>query len=176
MTCRKNDAGRCRVSARNRVSLLSIILVGSFTFTTGTCSQTGNTGGSKNAPSAGHTTGSPDDEVWKKIEFNGEMLFVRTNGFFYRKPSYPYYGFHTYIGSNLPESTVVGAPESVITDIEGNCQTRHYHVLGSLYYQGKNRSGIPMQSTPAEDFERKLVPGSVLEKAFDMLCKLAETP
>ena len=97
------------------------------------------------------------------------------NGFYYSKPRYPGYGFHTYIVSNLPESTIVGAPESVMNDVEGNCETRTFHVLGTLFFAGKNRSGQAMKELPSEDVERKLVPGSPFEKAFDILCKVAQS-
>jgi hypothetical protein len=60
-----------------------------------------------------------------------------------------------------------------MNDVEGKCETRHYHVIGSLFFAGKNRSGVAMQNLPSEDVERKLVPNSPFEKAFDMLCKIA---
>ncbi|HTF68034.1 MAG TPA: surface-adhesin E family protein, partial [Edaphobacter sp.] len=69
--------------------------------------------------------------------------------------------------------TIVGAPQSVMYDIEGNCDTRTYHLLGSLYFADKNRAGLAMESSPAEGVERKLIPNSALERAFDMLCKLS---
>jgi hypothetical protein len=46
-------------------------------------------------------------------------------------------------------------------------------VLGSLFFAGRNRSGLAMKNMPSEDVERKLVPNSPFEKAFDMLCKIA---
>ncbi len=111
--------------------------------------------------------GGRADDKWQKIQSGGREIFVMTNGY--------YSGgmFHTYIVANLPESTIVGAPRSVMNDVEGNCGTRHYHVLGSLFFAGKNRSGMAMQSTPPEDVERKIVSNSPFEKAFDMLCQIA---
>jgi hypothetical protein len=91
-----------------------------------------------------------------------------TNGGFY--PT----GFHTYIVANLPESDIVGAPQSIMHEVEGNCETRTYHKLGSLFFAGKNRSGTAMKEMPPEDLERKSVPGSSFEKAFDMLCQIAK--
>jgi hypothetical protein len=46
-------------------------------------------------------------------------------------------------------------------------------VLGSLFFAGKNRSGVAMQQLPAEDVERKVAPDSLFEKAFDLLCNIA---
>lgn len=123
--------------------------------------------------------GSPDD-VWQKVQNDGREIYVMTNGRYYKTnpplstaEHHSGYGFATYIVANLPESTIVGAPQSVMHQVEGNCETRHYSVLGSLFFAGKNRSGMPMESTPPENVERKLVPNSPFEKAFDMLCKIA---
>lgn len=120
-----------------------------------------------------HVIGSKDD-VWEKVESQGRFIYVKTNGFYYRKPQYSGYGFHTYIVSNLPDSTIVGAPQSVMNDVEGNCETRTFHVLGSVFFAGKNRDGVAMYNLPAERVERKLVKYSPFEKAFDMLCKTAK--
>ena len=117
---------------------------------------------------AQQTIGSPDDK-WQKVKGNdGREIYVMTNGRFY--PT----GFHTYLVANLPESDIVGAPQSVMHDVEGNCETGTYHKLGSLFFAGKNRSGVAMQSLPPEEVERKLVPNSPFEKVFGMLCKIAE--
>jgi hypothetical protein len=124
--------------------------------------------------------GSPDD-IWQKVQSGGREISVMTNGRYYSTnpplstmERHSGYGFHTYIVANLPENTIVGAPQSVMHEIEGNCEMRHYHVLGHLFFAGKNRSGVAMHSMPPEDVERTLVPNSPFEKAFDMLCKIAE--
>ena len=119
-----------------------------------------------------HAIGSPDDK-WQKVQSGDREIYVKMNGFFYSRPQYPGYGFHTYIVTNLLENNIVGAPQSVMNDVEGNCSTRTFHVLGSLFFAGKNRSGEAMKSLPPEDVERKLVPGSPFEKAFEMLCRVA---
>jgi len=124
-------------------------------------------------PGAARTIGSADDK-WQKVESGGKEIYVKTNGFYYTKPGYSGYGFHTYIVANLPESSIVGAPKSVMNDVEGNCETRTFHVLGTLFFTGKNRSGVAMKNLPAENVERKVIPGSAFEKAFDMLCATAE--
>ena len=123
--------------------------------------------------------GSPDD-IWQKVQSDGPEIYVMTSGRYYNTnpplstaEHHSGYGFATYIVANLPESTIVGAPQSVMHQVEGNCETRHYSVLGSLFFVGKNRSGMPMESTPPENVERKLVPNSPFEKGFDMLCKIA---
>jgi hypothetical protein len=151
-------------------------------------------GSISNPPSDEHTIGSADD-MWQKVQSDGREIYVKTNGRYYSTGRYSghafqsaegktsdgwdtitkrlVYGFDTYIVANLPESTIVGAPQSVINEVEGNCETRTFHVLGSLFFAGKNRSGVAMKNLPPEDVERKLVPNSPFEKAFDMLCKVA---
>jgi hypothetical protein len=123
--------------------------------------------------------GSPND-TWERVQSGGKEIFVMTNGrYFNTNPPlstaehHSGYGFATYIVANLPESDIVGAPQSIMYQVDGNCETRHYSVLGSLSFSGKNRSGTPSESTPPENVERKLVPSSPFEKAFDMLCKIA---
>jgi len=133
-----------------------------------------NTSFKNNSLSDEHTIGSADD-VWQKFESGGKEIYVKTNSFFYDKKHYSGTGFHTYLVANLPESNIVGAPQSVMNDLEGNCETRTFHVLGTLFFAGKDRSGVAMKAMPAENIERKLVPKSAFEKAFDMLCKIARS-
>lgn len=136
--------------------------------------QDGSVGSPESSESdAAHTIGSADDK-WQKVESGGKEIYVKMNGFYYTKPGYSGYGFHTYIVANLPESSIVGAPESVMNDVEGNCEARRYHVLGTLFFAGKNRSGVAMKSLPGDSVERKLIAGSAFEKAFDLLCATAE--
>lgn len=123
--------------------------------------------------------GSPDDK-WQRVQSGGREIVVMTNGGYYTTNSplstmerHSGYGFHTYIVANLPESSIVGASQSVLNEVEGNCETRHYHVLYSLFFAGKNRSGMPTGSLPPENVERKLISNSPFEKAFNMLCKIA---
>lgn len=112
--------------------------------------------------------GSPDAK-WQRVHSDDRQeILVMTNGIVSRS------GFHTYIVENLPESDIVGAAQSVMTEVEGSCETRHYHVRGSLFFEGKNRTGMPMEDTDSEEFERKLIPGSPFEKAFDLLCQIGK--
>lgn len=120
-----------------------------------------------------HIIGSSND-IWQKFRSDGSEIYVKTNGFYYTKESYSGYGFRTYIVANLPESNIVGAPQSIMHDVEGNCETRTFHKLGSIFFAGKNRSGVAIQNMPPEEIEKKLVPNSPFEKAFDLLCKTAK--
>jgi hypothetical protein len=117
--------------------------------------------------------GSPDD-IWQKVQSEGREIYVMINGSYNGTGFYSGYAFNTYIVTNLPESDIVGSPQSVMHEVEGGCEVRRYQLLGSLFFAGKNRSGMAMDSTPAENIERKLVPNSPFEKAFNMLCKIAK--
>lgn len=119
-------------------------------------------------------------EQWQKIVTNGGTLYVQINGrFFISKPplytpeNNSRYGFVTNVVTDLPESDIVGAPESVLKQVEGNCDIRQYSVLGTIYYGGKARSGFPSEPLPAENVVKKVIPGSGFEQAFDVLCKIA---
>ena len=127
----------------------------------------------RNPPSDQHTIGSAD-EKWQKIKSaDGREIYVMTNGSYNQLGCCSAKMFRTYLVANLPESDIVGAPQSVMTEVEGDCEARQYHVLGTLFFAGKNRSGMAMENTESEEFERKLIPGSPFEKAFDLLCKIA---
>ncbi|WP_132038634.1 surface-adhesin E family protein [Iodobacter fluviatilis] len=134
--------------------------------------QINSDGSISTSPSDEHVIGSSDD-VWQKVQSSGKEIYVKTNGFFYDKEHYSGVGFHSYIVANLPESNIIGAPQSVMNDVEGNCETRTFHVLGTLFFAGKNRSGVALNSMPPENIERNLVVNSPFEKAFNLLCKMA---
>jgi hypothetical protein len=118
-----------------------------------------------NFSAAEHTTGSTG-EKWQKVP--GTDLYAMTNVGFSQGGI-----VEMYIVENLPESDIVGAPQSVEYDIWGTCAARQYTVVSSLFYSEKNRGGYPMEDTGIEGVERKVIPGSAREKAFDMLCKIA---
>lgn len=121
-----------------------------------------------------NTIGSKDD-IWKTFQSSGKEIFVKMNGFYYTKDKYSGIGFHTHIVSNLPDSNIVGAPKSIMHDVEGNCEKNTFHILGSLFFAEKNRAGVAMRQVPAENIERKLVKDSPFEKAFNELCKIAKS-
>jgi hypothetical protein len=79
-------------------------------------------------------------------------------------------GFRTLVLSNLPESYVVGAPESMINEVEGKCGDRTYHIWETWFYAGKNGSGATLESLPPEVIIRKVAPGSLFEKVFNLMC------
>jgi hypothetical protein len=127
-----------------------------------------NPDGSIGNPAPSNPRPNAAGEVWQKVQGTDPAIYVMTN-----------VGFSQggivvmYIVENLPESDIVDAPQSVEYDIWGNCAARQYTVISSLFYSEKNRGGYPVGDTGAEDVERKVIPGSPLEKAFDMLCEIA---
>ena len=121
-----------------------------------------------------HTIGSPDD-VWQVVKAGKKEAFVKTNGYYFDRKNYSSPGFHTYIVTNLPESNIVGAPQSMMNDVEGGCRENTYHILGTVFFAGKDRSGLAMNQLPPEEIIRKVTPNSLFAKAFGVLCKTAET-
>lgn len=104
-----------------------------------------------------------DGEIWATIHGISVQL----------DPSMPVSGyFRTNIVVNLPESDVLGAPQSELIQIEGNCQSRTVTILGALPYAGKNRSGLPMvdlESGP-EGVVRKVEPNTPMQTVFNVVC------
>jgi len=81
--------------------------------------------------------GGQVSDMWQKVRSEGQEIYVRPNGFL------------------LHQGALY---------VEGNCETRHYFVLGS---------NMPTGSPAPENAERELVPNSRFEKAFDLLCNIA---
>ncbi len=112
----------------------------------------------------GNMIGSPS-EKWKKVQSGGREIYVQTNGL------YSGTQFRTNVVSNMPESGIVGAPQSVMTEVEGDCAAKTFHISRSIFFAGKNRSGMAMDSSDPENYIRKLLPNSPFEGVFIVLCK-----
>jgi hypothetical protein len=113
-----------------------------------------------------------EKEVWQKLNDN---MSVQTNALFFTKSADSYTGFRTNIVTNLPESGIVGAPQSSELWVEGNCDNRTFHVIQNMLYSEKWRGGYPVHNFQNENFIRKVQKGSSFEKAFDFMCKIART-
>lgn len=80
----------------------------------------------------------PNGETWATIYLQGKALAIQLT------PNMPATGqFQTNLVQNLPESDIVGAPQSVEIQIWGDCQTKTYQIMGMLPYEGKMRGGLP---------------------------------
>lgn len=140
----------------------------SFQFTINPDGSIGNPAPSKPAPNAA-------GEVWQKVQGTDPEVYVMTNGTYNQPGCCSAKMFRTYLVANLPESDIVGAPQSIETEIEGDCETGHYNQISSIFFAGKNRSGTPSEViTEPEVVVRKVIPGSLFEKAFNMLCEIAK--
>jgi len=127
-----------------------------------------NPDGSIGNPAPGNPTPNAAGEVCQKVQGTDPEIYVMTNVGFSQDGTVV-----MYVVENLPESDIVDAPQSVEYDIWGNCAARQYTVIDSYFFSKKNRGGYPVGDTGAENVERKVIPGSSLEKAFDMLCNIA---
>jgi hypothetical protein len=115
-------------------------------------------------------------EVWKQVPQTDIYVLMNAFGGTAGTGGLPKgSGFHTYMITDMPESDIVGAPQSMMTEIEGICGTRVFHIAGFMLYSGKHGSrGLPLGDFPQEQFERKVTPDSPFERAFNMLCEVSK--
>lgn len=106
-----------------------------------------------------------DGEVWVTLHLGPAFRIT---------PDMPTAGqFRTAIVENLPESNIVGAPQSMEIQILGDCQTKTFQVWGVLPYDGKMRAGSPeaQLATGPEEVTRRVETGSPMERVFHVVCK-----
>jgi hypothetical protein len=75
---------------------------------------------------------------------------------------------------NLTESDIVDAPQSERIQVEGECQSRTYQIMGVLPYSGKNGGGLPDVNSAATEPEgvlRKVMPDTPIWYVFNLVCK-----
>ena len=111
-----------------------------------------------------------DGTVWAVIHPNNEMLAIQLDPNTMPTSS----AFRTVMIVNLPESDVVGAPQSERILVEGECQSRTYQIMGVIPYAGKNGGGLPdvdSGTTEHEGVLRKVTADSPIWHVFDLVCK-----
>jgi hypothetical protein len=111
-----------------------------------------------------------DGTVWAVIHPNNEMLAIQ----FDPKTMPASSGFYTVMIVNLPESDIVGAPQSERIRVEGECQSRTYQIMGVVPYAGKDGGGMPdvdSADTEPEGVLRKVMPDTHMWHVFDLVCK-----
>jgi hypothetical protein len=83
--------------------------------------------------------------------------------------------FEAYIVENLPESDIVGAPESIEMYIRGDCRSKVYGVGTIQKFSGKMGDGDSLGGFTAgldyPDDTRRVEQGSVMDKVFEVGCK-----
>lgn len=107
-------------------------------------------------------------EVWTTIYLRGEPLAFQLT------PDMPTAGqFHTFIVRPLPASDIVGSPQSVKIDVQGDCAGKTYQVMGELPYFGAMGSGLPdaEHATGPEGVTRRVEPDSPMAHVFNVVCK-----
>jgi hypothetical protein len=122
-------------------------------------------------PSGNKVETLADGTVWAVLHPNNEMLAIQLDPNTMPTSS----AFHTVMIVNLPESDIVKAPQSERIQVEGDCQSRTYQIMGILPYSGKNGGGMPdtdLASQP-EGVLRKVMPGTRIWHVFDLACKKA---
>ena len=106
--------------------------------------------------------------VWATIRPAGEPINIQLS------PRGPARGqFGTVIIKNLPESDIVGAPQSVQIGIRGDCQSKTYQIMYTSPYSGKMGSGMPVYPElegGSENVLRRVEPGSLVEQVFSIVC------
>lgn len=110
-----------------------------------------------------------DGTNWAVIHPNNEMLAIQLDP----KTMPASSNFHTVMIVNLPESDIVNAPQSERIQVEGECQSRTYQVMGVLLYSGKNGGGLPdvdSSFTEPEGVLRKAMPDTLMWHVFNVVC------
>lgn len=107
-------------------------------------------------------------EIWTVIRPQGFALAVQI------MPGLPSTGvFQTAVVEDLPESDIVDGPQSAMVQITGDCASRTYTIEGTLPYSGKMRAGVPMVNLAigGEDVVRRVIPGTLIEHVFSIVCR-----
>lgn len=72
--------------------------------------------------------------------------------------------------TNLPESNIVNAPQSVAMQIYGSCSLRQYTRWGMVFFSDKWRGGFPMMQLDADNINRRAERGGPIAALFDKEC------
>ena len=111
----------------------------------------------------------PDGTTWVVLHPNNELLAVRVDQKVMPTASH----FATVLIVNLPESDIVNAPFSERIQVEGECSSMTYSILGVLPYAGKNGGGLPRADSALgpENVMRRVMRDTLMSHVFDLVCK-----
>lgn len=103
---------------------------------------------------------------WKGRLQTGKLL----KGFLFQvQGNVPYTStFTAVILTALPESDVVGAPSTELTEIQADCASRTYRNWATWLF---TEQGIPVEDNGPEEAMRRVEEGTQIWYVFDMLCK-----
>jgi hypothetical protein len=108
-----------------------------------------------------------DGSTWATVRANqDDQLSVQVN------KAMPAEGvFWTNIIQNEPESDILNGPKSEKIQIQGDCQTRTYEIMGGLLLSEKNGLGVPMGDWEMDGVLRRVIPDTSIAHVFKMVCK-----
>jgi hypothetical protein len=109
-----------------------------------------------------------DGSTWITIHPDGEPFAIRIAPNTWRT-SPP--EIHTFIAENLPESDIIGAPESTKIEIDGDCQAKTYAIFSEFEFSGKMGTGGILGIHNFEPVLRNVMPGTPMDKLFEIGCK-----
>ena len=72
--------------------------------------------------------------------------------------------------TNLSESNIVNAPQSVAMKIYGSCSLRQYTRWGMAFFSDQWKGGFPMMQFEADNINRRAERGGPIAAVFDKEC------
>jgi hypothetical protein len=124
-------------------------------------------------PDGNTVTTTSTGQVWIKLRtgWKGRLQTGKLlKGFLFQvQGNMPYSSnFTTVLLTALPESDVVGAPSTELTEIQGDCASRTYQNWATWLF---TEQGIPVEDNGPEEAIRRVEEGTQIWYVFDMLCK-----
>jgi hypothetical protein len=110
-----------------------------------------------------------DGRTWVKLHNFGDFKFEVGQGMAGTITGV----FRTLVIVPLPSGDAIVAPQSEMMDIEADCRSRQYRVQGTTV---TDPNGFYTGDLGAEDFARRVLPGSPMETVLRMICATPKPP
>lgn len=78
--------------------------------------------------------------------------------------------FRVYVMRNLPESEIIGAPESEVTEVQGSCTRKEFSLMGTAFFSGEKATGMLVDSINGDLYRRRMTPQSEFYAIFKSIC------
>lgn len=78
--------------------------------------------------------------------------------------------FHVYIMNDIPRSDIIGAAESMVTEVQGDCASKEFSLVGSLFFSGEKATGAPVGSMDGDFYVRRMSRQSKFYNIFKSIC------